>query len=157
MQELILLIIALIVIAVIVSAIVLPIVALIISIRSRRILNAKVSQLEAGQFPISGGLQQPAAEGSLAQSVQQLVARVQRLEVTLTAHSIFPEGDPRRDPDIKSREPRPEPAQTPSTTTPQPPGAVLPDVAPSVSEPTQPAFVPDAASATEPHRACQPD
>ncbi|MCM3871102.1 MAG: DUF2339 domain-containing protein, partial [Pyrinomonadaceae bacterium] len=150
MQDLIILIIALFVIALIISGIVLPIVALIISIRTRRILNQKVSRLEAGQFPISGGLQQP-AEGSLAQSVQQLVARVQRLEVTLADHSIFPEGDERRDPDIKSSEPRPEPVQTSSTTTPQPLGALSPDVPPSVSEPTQPVFMPDAASVGPSH------
>lgn len=155
MEQLIVLIFALVVIAVFLSAIVLPVVALVISIRSRKILNEKISRLEAGQSPMPDRLQRPTSEVSQAQDVQQLSARIQRLEVTLAAHSIFPGTvDERREPggeDRETREAKSEQVQTPSTTSPQPPGPVLPEVSPSVLEETQSAIRPDPASARPSH------
>ncbi len=88
MDGLLILILVLVVIAAIVSAVVLPIVALVISIRSKKELAARISRLEAGlsppappQSPSSGGAQ-------LAGVVQQLTSRVARLEAALTARPI---------------------------------------------------------------------
>lgn len=153
-EQFILLIIALFVLAVILSAIVLPIIALVISIRSRKILNNKIARLEAGQSAIPGG--HAGSEISLAQGVQQLSVRVQRIEVTLATHSIFPEAvGERSDPVVDAGETRPEPIQTPSTTTPQPPGPVVFDVPPSVPpggpEQTPAAITSDAASLRSSH------
>jgi uncharacterized membrane protein len=156
MDDLILPILVLFVLAVILSAFVLPIVSIVISIRSRTKLNEKISRLETGQSTIPAR-QQPGSEVSQVQNLQQLYARVARLEVILAAHSIFPDAvGERSDPDIEARvtgEPTSQPAQTPST--PQATGPVEPEVSPSVSpgvsEPTRPGFVPSAAAARQSH------
>jgi uncharacterized membrane protein len=157
MDDLILPILALFVLAVIISAIVLPIVALVISIGSRKKLNETIALLEAARSSIPGA--QPADDASLAQGIQQLNARLQRIEVTLAAHSIFPKSvsEPPR-PDIEPIEPSesrqtheasPERVGTPSTS-PQPRETVLADV-PPLPPPTapdrqQPPLMPGAAT-----------
>ena len=148
MDQFIILIVSLFVIAVLLSAIVLPIVALAISIRSRKKLNEGISRLETAQSPVTGKVQQPGAQPSLAQDVHHLNARVQRLEVTLAAHSIFPETvDQRREPDSLAREARSEQAQTTATSSPQSPVPPLSEVSPIVPEETQAAVMSSAASA----------
>jgi uncharacterized membrane protein len=145
MDQLLVLIVAF-VIAVFLSAIVLPIVALAISIRSRKKLNEKISRLEA-EFAVPGQLQQPGREVSLAQDLQQLSVRLQRLEAALAAHSILPEGvEERREP---ASEVRSEEAQTPAVVSPQPPG---PEVLPSAPEETPSAIIANAASARPAHK-----
>src|SRR6266542_690439 len=143
---------SLVVIAVFLSAIVLPIVALVISVRSRKKLNDTISRLEAAQSPIAGGPQQPVSEVSLPPQVHQLYARVERLEVTLAAHSIFPGtvGE-RKGPDIEDRKAGPETVQTPSTASRQPQGPGLPEVSPSIPEETQAAITPIDASVRPSH------
>jgi len=143
---------SLVVIAVFLSAIVLPIVALVISVRSRKKLNETISRLEAAQSPIAGGPQQPVSEVSLPPQVHQLYARVERLEVTLAAHSIFPGtvGE-RKGPDIEDRKAGPETVQTPSTASRQPQGPGLPEVSPSIPEETQAAITPIDASVRPSH------
>ncbi len=159
MDQLILPIVALFVMAVFLSAIVLPIVALVISISSRKKLNEKISRLEAGQPPLPGSLQQPASEVSLVQNVQQLYARVGRLEATLAAHSIFPETVERREPVSDVREATPEQVLPPLTATLEPPGPVFPEVSPDISsnvpEGPQPVITADVASASHTERADQ--
>lgn len=146
MDQLIVLIVSLVVIALFLTAIVLPIVALVISIGSRKRLNEKISRLEAAQSAVPGSIQQPASDASLVQNVQQLYARVGRLEATLAANSRFPETvKDRMEPD-ETREARLGQAPPQSTTSPQPPGPVLPEVSPSVPERTQPAIMPGASA-----------
>ena len=152
MDQLIVLFLALFVVAVFLSAIVLPIVALAISISSRKKFNERISRLEAAQSPIPGSPQQPASEVSLVQGVQQLYSRVGRLEATLAAHSIFPEAvKESRESDEQTREARSGQAQPPSTTSPQPPGPVLPEVSPRVPRETQAAITSEATSPRPSH------
>lgn len=157
MDQLIFPILALFVMAVFLSAIILPIVALVISIGSRKKLNERISRLEVGQPPLPGSLQQPASDVSLIQNVQQLYARVGRLEATLAAHSIFPETVERSEPVGHDRQATEEQVLPPLTESPEPPGAVLPEVShhisPGVPEETQPAIAADAAAATHRERA----
>jgi uncharacterized membrane protein len=79
------------VIAAIISAVVLPIVALVISVRSKKKLAERLSRLEASLSPqVLGAPQQlPISSATpFAAVVQQLTARVARLEAALTARSI---------------------------------------------------------------------
>jgi len=142
MDQLILPILALFLLAVFVSAIVLPIVALVISISSRKKLNEKISRLEAASDSVPGSLQQPASQVSLGQNLQQLYARVGRLEATLAAHSIFPETVERGEPVSDAREGKPAqppPPREPVVT------QVPPNFSPSVPEP-QPTIASSATS-----------
>lgn len=156
MEQLIVLIFSLFVIALFLTAIVLPIVALVISIGTRKKLAENISRLDAGQPPGPVGLQQ-SAESPQVQNLQQLNARIARLEATLAAHSIFPEAAGERpEPHIGTEE-LGETGETtdamlgqtqpPSTTSPQPPGAVLLEVPPSVTGETPPAGTPPVTSA----------
>ncbi|MCM3905159.1 MAG: DUF2339 domain-containing protein, partial [Pyrinomonadaceae bacterium] len=155
MEQLIVLIFALVVIAVLLSAIVLPIVALVITVRSRQTINERISRLEGPPAPIPGGAYQPASELSEVQNLQQLYARVGRLEATLAAHSILPGTvDERRERGSEAEQTgktKSEQAQTPSTTSAQPPGPVLPEVPPRVPEAAQAAIYPGAASGRPSH------
>ena len=153
MDQFIILMVSLVVIAVVLCAITLPIVALAISIRSRKKLNERISQLEGGQSSVRGGLQQPAGKLTLAADVQQLSARVERLERAMTASAItLPAfADEQTSP---ASDVQPEHAQTPSPASPQTPA---PEVPPSVPQQTQAATMPAAVSArsSKPLRADQ--
>jgi uncharacterized membrane protein len=72
----------LILLVVLLSIFALPIAALVISIRSARKLKQRVSKLEAMQ-----GQDEPQTHGSLADHVQNLNARIQRLEARLSAET----------------------------------------------------------------------
>ena len=77
--------------AAIVAAIVLPIVALVISIRSRKKLNEKISRLEAALFPLAPGApQQPptSGAGSLQVAIQQFSFRLERLEAAMRGRAV---------------------------------------------------------------------
>src|SRR6185503_20368811 len=100
------------------------------------------------QSPALGSLQQP-SESTLAQVVQQLSARVQRLETTLATHSIFPPtakepGDERRDADSLGSRPSEPTAETPATSQP-PPAPVIAEVPPTTPKP-RPDIMTDAGS-----------
>lgn len=135
MDQFIVLIFALFLIAVLLAAISLPIVALVISLTSRK----RISRLEAGQStpPVAG-----------ERSLQQVNARIARLEATLAAHSIFSEAvDERKDsapPEHAETPPTPisdptKPAATPSAPAVRPTGITPPPV----SAPPRPAFSAD--------------
>jgi uncharacterized membrane protein len=130
MDQFIVLIISLVVIAGLLSAVVLPIVALVISIRSRKKLNEKLSLLEGGRSSLAGKLQHPEGKLSLAEDVQQLNARVERLEKAMTARAIIlPELVDERT--IRAGEVQAEQGHGPSPASPQaPPPAVPPTLPP---------------------------
>lgn len=86
MDQLLVLTLILMLIAGFLSAIVLPVIALVVAIRTRRILNGKISRIEAALSSASGNLQ----PGTPVQNLQQLEARLQRIEVALAKHSLFP-------------------------------------------------------------------
>src|SRR6266542_1512399 len=90
MDELVILVLTLIVLVAIISAIVLPIIALVISIRSKKRIAEQIYRLEAAQPQRLPSASQPSIPGEalLAVSIQQLNARIERLEAVLTARSI---------------------------------------------------------------------
>lgn len=125
MDDLILPILALFLLAVIALAIVLPIVALAITIRSRRKLNETTARLEAAYTATTGRPLQPTGQPT---DIQQINARLQRIEVTLAAHSIFPVAEPKEP--ATTRETEPVQAPTTSTTSAQTPEPPVPPVVP---------------------------
>ncbi len=90
MDELVILVLTLVVLVAIISAIVLPIIALVISIRSKKRIAEQIYRLEAVQPQRLPSASQPSIPGEalLAVSIQQLNARIERLEAALTARSI---------------------------------------------------------------------
>src|SRR5262245_47242541 len=104
MDETIFLFLALIVLGGLVLAIVLPIVALAVSLRTRRKVDAQLSGLQSGQSQL--------APDSLQQVVQQLTQRVARLEAALLDPSVIrPQPHPRvADRPVTEPGPRTEPS-----------------------------------------------
>lgn len=85
------LILVLVVLAVILAAIALPIIALVMSIRGKKNLTERISRLEAAQSQLSSGaFQQPPIPGdaSLAAAIQQLGARIGKLEAGMAAQRV---------------------------------------------------------------------
>jgi uncharacterized membrane protein len=127
MDETIFLFLALIILGGFLLAIVLPIVALIVSLKSKKRVDAQISALQSGQTQL--------IPGSLAALVQQLTQRVKRLETALAEHSIILpdiEVKPKAPiPDQREPTPRSEtfPREQPSQS---PPAPTLPPSVPHV-------------------------
>jgi len=150
MDQPIILILVLVVIAVILSVIVLPIIALVISARTKKKLNGRISILEAAQSPpLAGPLQQPPSSGKapLSAEIQQLKARIEKLEASLTARSLpIPEVfDERVKPVTGQTTERPDTEPVPHVETPpaaQPPESLVPEFPPIGPEEPGPPLTP---------------
>lgn len=123
------LIIALVLLALLVGGIILPIVALVISVRTRNKLNQQLSSLQASS-PL------PRAEGQgLSQILQELTARVARLEAALLQRPVVAPPREAATPEVDAR---PQPASPPLG----PPLAAPPFIFEPQSQPGPPPPVP---------------
>ena len=130
------LIIALVLLALLVGGIILPIVALVVSIRTRNQLNQSLSRLQSSS-PLP-----PAESGNLWHIVQELTARVARLEAALGQRPPVAPAPERLRPEAQEyREPTPPPpaAAAPSQFVPPPPVQTPPTVPPPVFSTAAPA------------------
>ena len=131
------LIIALVLLALLVGGIILPIVALVVSVRTRNKLNQQLSRLQFSS-PLA-----PAESQGLSQIVQELTARVARLEAAQS-----------QGPSVVAVSPPPEAARTEVDARPQPPVSLPPPVAapPRTFEPPPPPIQPPPFSTIRPPR-----
>ena len=97
------LIIALVLLALLVGGIILPIVALVVSIRTRSKLNEQLSRLH-GSSPLP-----PAAGQGVSQVLQELTARVARLEAALSQKPVVAPAPEATKPEVEARPQAPSP------------------------------------------------
>jgi uncharacterized membrane protein len=95
------LIIALVLLALFVGGIILPIVALVVSIRTRSKLNQELSRLQ-GSSPLA-----PAESQGLSQILQELTARVARLEAGLSQKAVVAPSTPAAKSEAQPQQPTP--------------------------------------------------